>query len=128
MRGDHLFERAGGSELRELAEVHASSGEEEGEERDEQGHGAGHGVDEELRGCRTAALTTPELDEKECRNQAEFPEQEPVEEIERGEGAEETGLEDENEAEVEVRLMVYAVRRVDRHEGDDGRKDQHQRA
>ena len=128
VRGDHLFERAGGGELREVAEVHAAGGEEDGEEREEQGHGADHGVDEELRGCRAAARAAPELDEEEGGDEAEFPEQEPVEEVERGEGTEEAGLEDEDEAEVEIGLMVDAVGCIDRHEGDDGGEHEHERA
>jgi len=93
-----------------------------------QGRGTGHGVDEELRGRRAAARASPELDEKESGDEAEFPEQKPVEEIERGERTEKAGLEDQDQAEVEVRLMMHAVRGIDRHERDDGGEHQHERA
>ena len=51
-----------------------------------------------------------------------------MEEIERGERTEKAGLEDQDQAEVEVRLMMHAVRGIDRHERDDGGEHQHERA
>ena len=128
MRGDHLLKCAGGGELASWPKSMAAGGEEDSEEREQQRHGTGHGVDEELRGCGAAARASPELDEEEGGNEAEFPEQEPVEEIERGEGTEEAGLEDQDEGEVEVGLMVNAVGRIDRHEGNDGGEHEHERA
>ena len=68
------------------------------------------------------------LDEEECGNEAQLPEQKPVEEIERGEGAEEARLKHQHQAEEQAGHMVHAVRRINRHERDDGREHQHQRA
>ncbi len=117
MRGHHLRELAGCSHLRELAKVHGAGRvftrgrEEDGEERKQERHRAGHGVDEELRGRRTALRAAPQLDEEECGDEAQFPEQKPVEEIERGEGAEESRLKREHQAEEEAGHVVHAMRR-----------------
>ena len=89
---------------------------------------AGHGVDEELRRRRAAPRPAPQLDEKEGGNQAQLPEEKPVEEIQRRKGAEEPRLQRQHQRKVKPRLMMHAVRGIHRHQRDDGREHQHQRA
>ena len=55
--------------------------------------------------------SSPELDEEEGGNQAELPEDKPVEEIERGEGAEEAGLQQQHQREIEWRAFLDLPRR-----------------
>ncbi len=50
-----------------------------------------------------------------------------MEEILRGEGTEEAGFEQQYQCEVEIGLAVHVVRRVNRHERDDGGEHEHQR-
>ena len=85
----------------EAGEVEGMGGEEDGEEGEQHGDAADHGVDEELSGGGGAARASPEPDEEECGDEAELPVEEPVEEVEGGEGAEEAGFEQEDEGEVE---------------------------
>src|SRR5438132_1038885 len=48
-------------------------------------HAASQRVDEELEGCVGAIFSTPDLDEEVHRDEAQFPEDEPMKEIERRE-------------------------------------------
>ena len=50
---------------------------------------------------RGALRSSPKADQEKCRDEAQLPEDEPVEEIQRCEGAEESGLKEEDEREVE---------------------------
>ena len=49
-----------------------------------------------------------------------------MEEIERRKGSEETRLEHKHQAEEQGGLMVNAMRRIHRHQCDNGREHQHQ--
>jgi hypothetical protein len=93
-------------EGRELDEIEFSCRQKDGEESKQQGDAADHGVDQKLRGRGGAARSSPELDEEKCRNQAELPKNEPVEEIERGEGAEQAGLQQQHQRKIESRAFL----------------------
>ncbi len=73
----------------------------EGQETQQQRHAADHRVNKKLRRRRRRAGPTPKLDQEECRDQAQFPEQEPVEEIQRGERAEQSRLQQQYQREVQ---------------------------
>ncbi len=128
MRLDHRRKRAGLGESGEVAEVHRACREKDGEKRDQQCRRTGHGVNEKLRGRGTAPRTAPQLDEKEGGDQAQLPKQKPVEKIKRGECAEKSRLEHENQAVKEPRHVMNAMRRVNGHQRNDGRKHEHQRS
>src|SRR6185437_274627 len=85
----------------ELNEIEFSCRKKDGEEGKQHGYAADHGVDQELRGGGGAACSSPELDEEESGNQAELPKNKPVEEIKRGEGAEEAGLQQQHQREIQ---------------------------
>ena len=91
---------------RELDEIEFSCRQKDGEERKQHGDAADHGVDQELRGGGGAARSSPELDEEEGGDQAEFPEDKPVKEIQRGEGAEQAGLQQQHQREIEACTFV----------------------
>ena len=73
----------------------------------------------------TAPRAAPQLDEKERGDQAQLPEQKPVKEIERGEGAEEARFKREHKAEEQAGHVVHAMRRINRHERNDGCEQEH---
>ena len=93
-------------EGRELDEIKFPCRKKNGEERKQHGDAADHGVDQELRGRGGAARSSPELDEEEGGNQAELPKNEPVKEIQRGEGAEQAGLQQQHQREIKARAFV----------------------
>jgi hypothetical protein len=53
---------------------------------------ASHRINEKLRGRRSALRAAPELHQEERRHQAQFPEEKPVEEIQRAKGSKQAGL------------------------------------
>jgi hypothetical protein len=83
--------------LREFDEIHFAGREEDGEERQQHRHAADHGIDEELRRRRTAIRSAPESHEEERRDQTQFPEEEPVEKVQRRERADEPGLQEQDQ-------------------------------
>ena len=78
----------------------------DGQERQQQRHAANHGINEELRGGGAALRPAPEFDEKESRNQAQFPENEPVKEVQRGKRAEQPRLQEENQRVIQWRAVT----------------------
>ena len=101
-------------------------GQEDGQEGEQQGHAAGHGIDEELRRGGSAQRSTPEPDEEERRDQAQFPEDEPVEEVQGGERAEEPGLQEKHQREIERHALLDVPRGQHGHRHHDGREQHHQ--
>ena len=112
----------------EVDEVEFVSREEDGEEGQQHGDRADHGVDEELGGSLGAARPSPEADEEECGDEAEFPVEKEVEEVERGEGSEEAGLKQEHEGEVEGGALLNVPGGGNADGDDDGAEEEHEQA
>jgi hypothetical protein len=113
-------------ECGEGGEVEAVGGEEECQEGQQQADAADHGVDQKLRSGAGAARTSPQLDEEEGGDEAELPEEEEVEEIERGKSSEETGLEEQDQREVKLHAVgdMPGCEDADRHH--DGGEQEHE--
>ena len=95
--GEFRGERAVAAELGEGLKIEGAGGDEEGGEADEHKGAAADGVDDELiRGARGTGAA-PEFDEEKRGDEAEFPEEKPVEEIEREKDAERGALEEQEE-------------------------------
>ncbi len=93
-------------ERREFDEIEFSCRKKDGEEGQQHRDAADHGVNQELRGGGGAARSSPELDEEEGGDQAELPKDKPVEEIQRGEGAEQASLQQQHQREIEARAFL----------------------
>ena len=79
--------------------------------------------------ARCALRASPELDEEEGGDEAEFPEGEPVEEVERGEGAEEAGSAEAERVRSRAGCAILDLPRGGHADGDDdGGEQQHQQA
>ena len=125
LRVHRRAERLRACQLSELEEVERAGCEEEREEREQQCDAADHRVNEELERRLGALRAAPELDEEERGDEAEFPEQEPVEEVQCGERAEESALEEEEEAAVERDVLADALRSEHGHRDDERGEHQH---
>jgi hypothetical protein len=95
----------------------------------------GHGIDEEFKRSIVAALfrigiggvaASPSLNEEICRNQAEFPEDEEEEEIERQEVPQHCRFQQKHQRQVQFHPLCDAERRQHRHRSHRRRQD-HQR-
>ena len=96
------------------------------QERQQQRHAADHRVHEKLGGRRGAQRPAPKPNKKERRNQAQLPEDEPVEEIQRRESAKQSRFKKKNQCEVERGPLLDMPRCTDRHRHDDRGEQQHQ--
>ncbi len=112
----------------DVDEIELVGAEEDCEEREQHPNAAHHGVDEELSRGFGAVGTAPEFDKEECWDEAKLPEDEPVEEIEGGKGAEETGLERENERIVKADAIADLRRRGEGDGDDNGGEEKHEQA
>ena len=109
----------------ELGEVKRAGRKEQADEGQQQRNAANHRVNEELERRVRPLRAAPELDEEERGNEAEFPEQEPVREVQRRERAEEAALQEEEEAAVERDVFLNLLRGQHGHRDDERGEHQH---
>ncbi len=124
--GEFCGERAVAGKLGELGEIERAGGDEEGGEADEHKGAAADGVDDELEGGARGSGAAPEFDQEKRGEEAEFPEEEPVEEIEGEEDAERGALDQEEERAEETGRLRRSGRRGEMGPGGeerDGRED-----
>ena len=96
-RGKLGSESAGGGQLRKFGEVQRAGRDVEGGEAEQHARAARQCVDDKLVGRARRARAAPDFDQKKCRHEAQFPEKEPVEEIERQKYAEGRALQQEEQ-------------------------------
>jgi len=101
-------------------EVEGSSREIERKERDEERDAAHHGVEKELQRSLCAFGSAPLTHQKERGDERQLPIEEPVQEVESGEGAEEAALQKEHQGEVNRAVRRVAPGSDERHEHNDG--------
>src|ERR1019366_4173412 len=115
-------------QLREADEIEGAGSQEQSQERQQQGNTAGHCVNEELSRSRGALLSTPKPDQEERRHQAQFPENEPMEEVQSGKSTEQAGLQKQDERKVEGRSWCDRPRNEQTHRHDNRGEQQHQKS
>src|ERR1035438_2432535 len=98
-------ERPAGRQARQLCKVEAPGGHEERREAEEEKYAPAERVDDELVGCVGGSASAPYLDQKEGRDETQFPEQEPVKEVERQEDSKRAALKDEIENSKQPRFV-----------------------
>ncbi len=70
-------------QLREVHKVESPRRQKERQERQQQRHAAGHRVEEKLIRRLRASLASPDAHQEKCRDQAQLPKDEPMDEVQR---------------------------------------------
>ena len=109
-------------------EIEFARRDENGEERQQHRHAADHGVDEELRRGGSALRSTPEPHEEKRRDQTQFPEDEPVEKVQRCKRPKKPGLKEKHEGKIQGDALDDFPRGQHGHRHDNGREQHHQQA